>query len=556
MQGINAFIKANIGEMVDNEKLCYISPNIDPKKLKNAINAFNYDGNEESILAIIDTSLMKSGKEGALLTGQRLIWKDWGKVTSIELSDIQSAESIFKETKNDKGKVKTEEAVRVACETETFDLVGSSTMIDYDKFAQFLNTIANDFDSYEEQAQMLPIADLDEKLKLSYLKIIVNMAFDDDGEVDDNEFTQLLELMSRLKVSHEGRMALREYMADPNALTPESELIQVIDELSPDGMRESIHISIAKDLIHIHSALTDNVTGDFDYLNKVRSVLTVGDDEIELAVDAIKNDKKILDREYTDDQITASIKDLSAKAAAVGVPLGAVYLSGSVMGISAAGMTSGLATLGFGGALGLSSMATGIGAAVVLGVVAYRGVKKFTQSATEEGDKRRELMLQDVIRQGQKTMHMIIEDVNSIVAQLNDAMHTQGQQTATIDKLKTMMQQHVKSMKNVSKQNMQAEANKQRLKSPEVLDIERLEACTDQPATQKYREMVLAFYAEEEITETDKNGQEIKRVVMKLQPSDSDEEMEKLGKIFETIEYHSGSNAAKQAFKGLKGKFS
>uniref|UniRef100_UPI00241ED08B hypothetical protein n=3 Tax=Idiomarinaceae TaxID=267893 RepID=UPI00241ED08B len=160
-------------------------------------------------------------------------------------------------------------------------------------------------------------------------------------------------------------------------------------------------------------------------------------------------------------------------------------------------------------------------------------------------------MLQDVIRQGQKTMHMIIEDVNSIVAQLNDAMQTQGQQNTVINKLKTMMQQHVKSMKNISQQNMQAEANKQRLKSPEVLDVKRLEACTDQPATQKYRDMVLAFYAEEEITETDKNGKESKRVVMKLQPSDSDEEMEKLGKIFETIEYHSGSNAAKQALKGV-----
>ena len=67
-------------------------------------------------------------------------------------------------------------------------------------------------------------------------------------------------------------------------------------------------------------------------------------------------------------------------------------------------------------------------------------------------------MLQDVIRQGQKTMHMIIEDVNSIVAQLNDAMQTQGQQNTVINKLKTMMQQHVKSMKNISQQNMQAEA--------------------------------------------------------------------------------------------------
>ena len=60
---------------------------------------------------------------------------------------------------------------------------------------------------------------------------------------------------------------------------------------------------------------------------------------------------------------------LLSSLASVGVPVGTVAASGSVVGLSAAGITSGLAALGMG-----AGMATGVGVAVAIGVGSYFGV--------------------------------------------------------------------------------------------------------------------------------------------------------------------------------------
>lgn len=87
------------------------------------------------------------------------------------------------------------------------------------------------------------------------------------------------------------------------------------------------------------------------------------------------------------------MKDLVAKAGAVGVLLAAIYFSGSVVGMSSAGITSGLTALRMGGALGFSSMLTGIGSTVLIGVGAYKGIKKVTGISDLENNKQREMML-------------------------------------------------------------------------------------------------------------------------------------------------------------------
>jgi hypothetical protein len=96
-------------------------------------------------------------------------------------------------------------------------------------------------------------------------------------------------------------------------------------------------------------------------------------------VDTIKsiqeNLDKIKDIPSNSERIKQVIKDNASKLAGVGVPIGAIAASGSVFGLSAAGITSGLAALGAlvgGGML--------VGAVIVVPAIALGaayGVKKF-----------------------------------------------------------------------------------------------------------------------------------------------------------------------------------
>lgn len=99
---------------------------------------------------------------------------------------------------------------------------------------------------------------------------------------------------------------------------------------------------------------------------------------------------------------------------ALGVPIAAVYLSGSVIGLSAAGITSGLAWLSLGGILGLSSMLTGIGVVILIGAGTYAGARRLMGGRERELKKQRERMIQEVIKRHQKAIADLADDRNTI----------------------------------------------------------------------------------------------------------------------------------------------
>ena len=80
----------------------------------------------------------------------------------------------------------------------------------------------------------------------------------------------------------------------------------------------------------------------------------------------------IKEKEFRIDKINRQKQiggNIVATVAATGVPVGAVAVSGSVSGLSAAGITSGLATVGFG------CMASGIAVVAAIGLVSFFSVK-------------------------------------------------------------------------------------------------------------------------------------------------------------------------------------
>lgn len=549
MSGVNQYLKE---ELPKAKGKVWLTPEIPEKKLSNAVNAFKFNGDPESIIAILDNTTFGSAKEGFIVSGSKVVYKEVFE-TPVEFffEDVESFENVVSITKNSKGKEKKSKVFKINQKEGGSYECKLCSLVDTELLALALNGALENFEDYEEQNQLEPIEALPEELKLTYLKVIVNMAFDNDGEVDNDEFSEILQLITRLSLTADSRNEIRLYIAEPTDMTPTGELVDALNKLSPDGMQKSLHISLVKDLLSIHSSLTQGQANDFDFLQKNKELFCVGEKEIELAQMAIENDKKILDREYDDKAIAKSIKALSAKAGAVGVPLGAVYLSGSVMGLSAAGMTSGLATLGMGGALGLSSMATGIGAAVLLGVVAYKGISHLTNTGVEEGDKRREIMLQEVIRQSQKTVSMVIEDINLLTNELSEAIASEYVTKERLDQLGHKFKQYVQASKSINEKAKKAEIYKARLKSPEFLDINRLKALTKDHDKKRYYDLVISYYQEVVVEEDKGDGETEEKTVWKMMDCDNSRELEELGSIFELLGYSSAQSAIKGKIQGF-----
>lgn len=391
---------------------------------------------------------------------------------------------------------------------------------------------------------------MSEDLKVAYLKVIVNMAYSDDGEVDKDEFAQILLLMTRLELSSESRFALREYITTTSKLESLESLMYTIDETCAPSHNKSVKISLVKDLFSVFMSVNDGQYDNFTFFKDNNYLFNVSDEEVELIIDALKLDFKMLNDDFSDDALTRGMKELGAKAGAVGVPLAAVYLSGSVVGMSAAGLTSGLATLGLGGVLGFSSMATGIGVAVLLGVGAYKGIKHLTGANELDKTKRRELMLNEVIKQTQATVSHLMEDINFITIKLNETILSHDAQD---EKVKLLLQKVklLASAGNVLTQKGDATQSKCfKLKCPIELNHEKLKSLTREATKQQVYTVIMSFY-EEKTVERKQDGKTVTVKVLTQKQDISTLDMEKLAKVFEAIGYFKAGDVIKGKLSGM-----
>ena len=117
-------------------------------------------------------------------------------------------------------------------------------------------------------------------------------------------------------------------------------------------------------------------------------------------------------------QLESRSKDIIAAAAGLGAPLAAISLAGT--GSGAVALTTGLATLGFGGLLGFGAMITGIGTVVILGVVVYQGTRFVLGTNERERRRRHEFLVQQVIANHQRAIADLTEDIAGLARRMEE----------------------------------------------------------------------------------------------------------------------------------------
>jgi hypothetical protein len=106
--------------------------------------------------------------------------------------------------------------------------------------------------------------------------------------------------------------------------------------------------------------------------------------------------------------------ELVKRAAALSIPLSVLYFSGSVIGFSAVGITSGLAAIGSGSGLvllGLNPMTAGIAALIIGGIMIKKILDAFS-SPSHGAQKRAELeaQIQELARLRQTALDYLLDD--------------------------------------------------------------------------------------------------------------------------------------------------
>jgi uncharacterized tellurite resistance protein B-like protein len=213
-----------------------------------------------------------------------------------------------------------------------------------------------------------PLEGYPEDEQIAYLSIISSICYA-DKEFGDEEKHQLDVLLDQLKISDAGKAKIHSSIFN---LQHEDKLanLEAIQKLGNTELK----YTLISDLCLFSLVDTKVTDEEYQYILGIGEVLGITQEQVDAIKSVQENLYKIKDIPSIGEISKELIKDSAAALAAVGVPIGAIAVSGTTFGLSAAGITSGLAALG---ALVGGTML--VGAVIVVPAIALGtayGVKK------------------------------------------------------------------------------------------------------------------------------------------------------------------------------------
>lgn len=533
----------------------FIAPKIPEKKLNGAIKGMNKDLDPDAVIVIYDSTLFGGAEDGIMFTNDTFYYHPaFNNVFSVKYTDIISAEYKKDVSKNKKGNDVVKESVVV--ETSDKSCTIEESGVNAKMLAKLINLLKNGSGHQDvEEIRNIPLEDLPSEVKIAYLKIIVNFTYSDDDVIDEEEVKEIYSLMQRLKFTQEDRFEIMSYIEKHDV--SEDMLLEIIFSQLNEVTKKSFSPSLLKDLIAI---LTSSKKGTVVYLDSpfimnMAKKLNVAEDVLEILKKSIDNDRRIYDPSIDDKGLSTGFSEVIAGAGSVGIPVAALYFSGAVTGLGATGITSGLASLGFGGVLGFSSMATGLGVLLLLGYGAHRGIKVLTGSSEVDARMQKEKMLMEVGKHQQRTMNSLIQDIQLIVGKIEVAfketarlVSDNAKQEQVLRTLLARLGQMTAANSAMSKDFRLTENCAMRTKLPHTLDVKRLEAITDSPTTKKFYQLVLDCYEEKSMEVGTKEKPETK-VVWLVKADLDNETVANLNALLSQLGYFSTAGTLKGIFK-------
>ncbi len=252
-----------------------------------------------------------------------------------------------------------------------------------------------------------PVNRLNSTDKISYLATVISIIAA-DRRFDQEELERLYSLFSLAEAADSVRLGLL------NQYIEKGQLSASPDFLNRLLLNNNTKMSLAKDMLMVQEMSSNTPTLKLvrKYLEKIK----LSDEQVNVIQRFIAIENSILTamgagKEWIADE--NSIKELTARAAAVGVPLATLSYAG-IAGFSAVGITSGLATIGSMSGLlvlGLNPMTAGIGA-LILGGVAVKKIADFALSSEDNEHRELQKALAKAQHSAYRAMNYDLENIS------------------------------------------------------------------------------------------------------------------------------------------------
>ncbi len=274
-------------------------------------------------------------------------------------------------------------------------------------------------DAPNGSAKVRTLEVMPEEVKVLYARVLAAQCLV-DGELHPKEVADIYVFMSKIGLDADSREQVRGFLAAGRTQPSEPvDLIEKIISKVEEDEKAVVAFSVVKDMTWISRSDGAVSSSERDNIRDVAEALGLDAEEVMgLADKVIEYDEAIAKGELTASELEKAAKEIAAVTTAISVPITALFFSGSVVGLSAAGVTSGLAAIGLGGLLGFSAMITGIGVLVVVAVAAYMTVRWATGGKERELAKKREHMVQEILKLHQRAIEALAEDVGRIAGKL------------------------------------------------------------------------------------------------------------------------------------------
>lgn len=281
----------------------------------------------------------------------------------------------------------------------------------------------------DEYDTILSIQDLPQPERVAYIKIIVNMTFKDDQLIDSKELSEIQLLMAQNKIDSSHRRMIMEYINDPNQ--DFNELWETVSSRYSGESERILKLSLVKDMIRVDRITNDTKSYIYNnYITDFAKEYDISPEEKDLIQEAIREEIKLISGEIQEKEYISKMEAISKTADNIGFPMQAIWISGSVTGLSALGMLGIFITTG------------------ILGVAAYVGYKKLIQDNIGESAAKRDFLLRKILEMNQVALKNISEDIQEISTKLIELTDDVNLNKVRIKQIQKQFSLYINSMKD------------------------------------------------------------------------------------------------------------